>query len=257
MEAVVFSEDSLSRFTGLKIIARYLDLLAEKHVEGAVYRGHANANWQPIPFAFRPPRYGIVSRVEMQQWQQIAGRFVDRDMTATEWLVLAQHYGVPTPLLDWTANPLIALFFACLPFKATDDARFSKGAVLQIQREAFPTAPRNPSFDPLTDWSGPPMIVAADTMNSRSRAQDSVMTLHCKSNADPTSGYQFDIFHIEPDDKHTVISALKTFGISNDRIYADINTAATDFKDTLFQAKVQEAFGIKQPFVDANGKPIS
>lgn len=38
------------------------------------------------------------------------------------WAEYAQHYGVPTRLMDWSSNPLAALYFACRDNITTDGA---------------------------------------------------------------------------------------------------------------------------------------
>jgi truncated hemoglobin YjbI len=91
-----------------------------------LYRGHSDAhNWILSPGLARlvnpksklsVGRYGSWIDLEnyiLTRFQRHAEPHLSSTPTSRiDWLVLGQHHGLPTRLLDWTENPLVALYFA-------------------------------------------------------------------------------------------------------------------------------------------------
>lgn len=112
----------------------------QRHVAQWFYRGHADCSWQLVPSLYRVPQEGWrenwddIEAYMMQTFKcEAAPHLAHAPSDDLEWLALAQHYGLPTRLLDWTTNPLIALYFAaeghperdadvwCLGFPSTNN----------------------------------------------------------------------------------------------------------------------------------------
>jgi FRG domain len=62
-----------------------------------------------------------------------AGAAFLTNYTRTEIYFAAQHYGMPTRLLDWSTNPLAALFFACEGKERQDGCVYAMDATKVIR----------------------------------------------------------------------------------------------------------------------------
>jgi hypothetical protein len=84
-----------------------------RHRSRYAFRGLSNHNWDLVTSLTRlSGDYRSLEPHLLRNFKKYAHRSMVEWDSLWHWLTLAQHYGLPTRLLDWTYSPFIALHFA-------------------------------------------------------------------------------------------------------------------------------------------------
>jgi len=199
------------KITPVSDLSHFVELVGSDFSRGHVFRGVSELENHPlIPTIgrFSPesnwtlPRITSEERSMLKRFKLEAAPYVSGASSDLEWLVIARHHGLPVRLLDWSRNPLVALYFA-----VQGDNRHSGGVYVERFTRSVTERDRLNPF-------GLKQVAKINPVhaNARISAQASLLTIHPDPRV-PYTSRSLVCLRISGKLKRDLKLSLRSFGI--------------------------------------------
>lgn len=217
------------------------------------WRGHGKSDWPLVPHVHRITDHGTSyeANIAMKFARMAPTRYSnapDPEDVAT-WLVLMQHYRLPTRFLDWTESPLVALYFA-----VANDARDGQnGAIWAIDpflmndlggekgvlrpKHAQVTRLIDLAFSKAAPEDESVFALASDEIDIRMLVQLSGMTIHGSQvplEARQSNERYLRKYVVDKGAKGELRTELKKLGIRERNLFPDLEHLSADLKRDIY-----------------------
>ncbi|WP_336801284.1 FRG domain-containing protein [Kaistia sp. MMO-174] len=219
-----------------------------------IYRGHRRHDWQLEPGLTRafsggaiPPNWsaGLLRKFSLS----MRGRGFDfggRD--DNEIWAIGQHFGLATPLLDWTESAFVALFFAFADEDRPEELSNPSRAIYCLQRSALDELLPDLFFEPrlgensrLVNQAGLFTVTAAGGDNPVTEVINALSEAGAINPDDPRELSKFICkIHIPNTERPACLGMLRKMNIHHANLFPDPGGASSYCNDWLNRAVAEE-----------------
>jgi hypothetical protein len=205
-----------------------------------IFRGQAD-EWDLLPRLFRagqkPQEFEAIEDKLLAEFKARSPYLLPSTPSdKLDWLSLAQHHGLPTRLLDWSSNPLIALFFAVeSPGAPKPTVWFYDATQKQLDHGKNLENVRGLEVTTILEPVRHSQRVAAQAgwhTVHHAVGEDKNTSVRPMNRTDGDSG-RLVLVSVHPNNAGDVRRELKDMGIHSATVYADLSSLCKEIQDEL------------------------